>query len=77
MLGEGGSLATSTAGHVLLPSKERWAETPFAPFDYEGVFNQSVVATDTSIFVFGGEQWDPSDVEGTLTNDAVIWTPKI
>lgn len=77
VLSEGGSLATPPAGHVLLTSEERWVETPFAPFDYEGVFNQAVVATDTSIFVFGGEQWDRSDAEGMLTNDAAIWTPTV
>lgn len=75
MFGEANSLVTTAAGHVLLTTEEIWVETPFAPFDYEVVFNQAVAATDTSIFVFGGEQWDPADSEGTLNNDAAIWTP--
>ena len=73
VIGPDNSLVNSSAGHVLLANGERWIETPYAPFDFDGVFNQSVAATDTSIFVFGGEQWAPAAAEGTLTNDASIF----
>jgi hypothetical protein len=74
VLTESGGHYFGYQGWILDTTTSRWIQP--VPLDTEArVTGRTIVAAGADLFVFGGARWKSDSPEGTLLNDAWIWSP--
>ncbi len=73
VLGPDAAAYRNEHGAVLDTAHLSWITIPNLPTTGGEVFNRTIVAAGSDLFIFGGEVW--TDTSGSLLSDAYLWRP--